>query len=462
MTTAMTTNTITTNTITLTLEEQHLFDFFLHVNQKYNLNVVFRVAGGWVRDKLLGKESDDIDIALDTMTGKELGVFLKKEDDAHRYIKEEEGKEEGDLGHTKKRLKLHVIEQNHEQSKHLEVVNIHIFGLDVDIVNLRTEEYADTRIPTVKFGTPLEDAMRRDLTINSLFYNINTGKVEDFTKKGLTDLRLRQIQTPIDPTQTFLDDPLRILRAIRFSITLGFKLTSEIVTCVQTHPEIKQALVTKVTPERRLTELRKMFRADGIRSLTILDHLGIFNVIFDVPLNPLALEEQSNNIQFYLAMIYGQERVKHSMTLKEILGKLNWLRVTNKEKTNVIYMIEFIRNVGDILNLNIDGKFTDHDRDFFIRMEIFKIRDPLLLDMIFSIWTLWDMDKSTFEFIKQFKWIIGMKPLINGHEIQKMDSSFRGKKIKEVIQKCLDLQAVHRGIQKAELVLKLKDEFGLV
>jgi tRNA nucleotidyltransferase (CCA-adding enzyme) len=132
----------------------------------------------------------------------------------------------------------------------LEVVNIHIFGLDVDIVNLRTEEYADTRIPTVKFGTPLEDAMRRDLTINTLFYNVNSGKVEDFTEKGLEDLRLMRIRTPIDPRQTFLDDPLRILRAIRFSITLGFTLSKEIVSCVQTHPKIKTALVSKVTPEQ--------------------------------------------------------------------------------------------------------------------------------------------------------------------------------------------------------------------
>ena len=53
--------------------------------------------------------------------------------------------------------------------------------MDLDFVNLRKEIYTDSRIPEIEFGTPLEDAERRDLTINSLFYNINEQKVEDFT-----------------------------------------------------------------------------------------------------------------------------------------------------------------------------------------------------------------------------------------------------------------------------------------
>jgi tRNA nucleotidyltransferase (CCA-adding enzyme) len=72
-------------------------------------------------------------------------------------------------------------------------------------------------VPDVKIGTPLEDALRRDLTINSLFYNINKKEVEDFTGKGIEDLKHGIIRTPLDPLQTFLDDPLRILRTIRFA-----------------------------------------------------------------------------------------------------------------------------------------------------------------------------------------------------------------------------------------------------
>ena len=58
-------------------------------------------------------------------------------------------------------------------------------GFELDFVNLRAEEYTDTRIPVMRIGTALEDAMRRDLTINALFYNLNRRTVEDFTGQGI-------------------------------------------------------------------------------------------------------------------------------------------------------------------------------------------------------------------------------------------------------------------------------------
>ena len=59
--------------------------------------------------------------------------------------------------------------------------------------------------------------MRRDLTINALFYNVNDGQVEDFTGRGLRDLQNRVVDTPLDPLVTLKDDPLRSLRAVRFA-----------------------------------------------------------------------------------------------------------------------------------------------------------------------------------------------------------------------------------------------------
>ena len=71
-------------------------------------------------------------------------------------------------------------------------------------------------------GTPTEDALRRDLCFNALFYNINEGKVEDFTGKGVEDLRNGVCRTPLEPVQTFLDDPLRVVRTIRFANRFNF------------------------------------------------------------------------------------------------------------------------------------------------------------------------------------------------------------------------------------------------
>jgi tRNA nucleotidyltransferase/poly(A) polymerase len=94
-----------------------------------------------------------------------------------------------------------------------------ILGHWVDFTNLRTETYeAGSRIPTVRFGTAEEDAQRRDFTINSLFYNLNSRRIEDLTGHGLCDLLERQlVRTPLPPRTTFLDDPLRLLRAVRFA-----------------------------------------------------------------------------------------------------------------------------------------------------------------------------------------------------------------------------------------------------
>ena len=76
-------------------------------------------------------------------------------------------------------------------------------------MNHRSEEYgSESRVPQIKIGTPEQDAYRRDLTLNSLFYNINTGKVEDLTGMGIKDLKHGIARTPMSSLKTFIDDPL--------------------------------------------------------------------------------------------------------------------------------------------------------------------------------------------------------------------------------------------------------------
>ena len=120
-------------------------------------------------------------------------------------------------------VKYGIVKRDTNMSKHLETAIIHIDGTSIDLVNLRSESYtAESRVPKIELGTPKEDALRRDLTINSLFYNIQTKYIEDFTELGLKDLEDGFIRTPLDPIQTFMDDPLRILRCVRFTMRFGF------------------------------------------------------------------------------------------------------------------------------------------------------------------------------------------------------------------------------------------------
>ena len=84
-----------------------------------------------------------------------------------------------------------------------------------------------------EFWSTFEDAIRRDLTINALYYNLNEKKVEDFTGKGIEDLKIGLCRTPLEAKRTFVDDPLRVLRAVRFAPRQTFTLAEDIGVAVE-------------------------------------------------------------------------------------------------------------------------------------------------------------------------------------------------------------------------------------
>ncbi|TFK30711.1 transfer RNA nucleotidyltransferase [Coprinopsis marcescibilis] len=187
------------------------------------------------------------------------------------------------------------IDKNPSQSKHLETATFKLFGLDLDFVNLRSEEYAgDSRIPTVSFGTPLEDAMRRDITINALFYNVHTKTVEDFTSKGLDDLKDGVIRTPLPPKETFADDPLRVLRCIRFASRFGFTLVQELKDAAR-DLEIQTALANKISKERVGVELDKMLKGQNpLSAIELFEELSLSNPVCSA-LPPTISEKMSGD-----------------------------------------------------------------------------------------------------------------------------------------------------------------------
>ena len=254
--------------------ERKIFSLLKSVIKDKTPNTTLRVAGGWIRDRLLGKESNDIDIAVDNMSGEDFANLVNE------YM-------------TEKGIKTHaisVVQSNPDQSKHLATAMVRLFGLPIDFVNLRTEEYTNTRIPQIKPGTPEEDAKRRDLTINSLFYNINSEKIEDFVG-GLEDLKNRIAKTPMDPLQTFLDDPLRILRTVRFAAKYDLKLDPSIIEAAH-NPDVQKAFKEKISKERIWTELAgkkegekwkpgALIGQNPTKAISLLKELGLLELIFD-------------------------------------------------------------------------------------------------------------------------------------------------------------------------------------
>lgn len=255
-------------TIQLTPDEKRLKGLLLDVAESINASCsqetpghgaaaphepfVLRWAGGWVRDKLLGIGTQDIDVAINRMTGEELGRLLA-DHCKNPAVVQKYAMTETDLG------SLHTIKANPEKSKHLATATCRIFGADVDFVNLRRETYIDdSRNPEIEFGTAAEDASRRDATVNALFYNLHTGEVEDFVG-GLPDLRAGLIRTPLEPLQTFTDDPLRVLRLVRFASRLGFSIDTD-TERVMSNDQVLRSLRIKISRERVGIEIVKMLR----------------------------------------------------------------------------------------------------------------------------------------------------------------------------------------------------------
>jgi tRNA nucleotidyltransferase (CCA-adding enzyme) len=244
--------------IELTAKESQLRNLLLDVaryideSKEIKDKIELRFAGGWVRDKLLRIPSHDIDTAINAMTG--YNFSLKMRD----YLSDEKNMAKHSL-EAKDIGSLHKILANPEKSKHLETATTRIYGYDLDFVNLRKETYSeDSRNPQMEFGTAEEDALRRDATINALFYNIHTDLVEDFAG-GLEDLKSRRMRTPLDPQTTFMDDPLRVLRTIRFASRLDFAIDDECETSMGNH-SVMEALKLKISRERVGVEIEKMLK----------------------------------------------------------------------------------------------------------------------------------------------------------------------------------------------------------
>ena len=158
------------------------------------------LVGGFVRDKVMGRVSatDDIDIVL-----------------------------EGDALALAQFLFERGVTQYHPVVyPRFGTAMIVVGSRDIELVTARIESYAsDSRKPDqVRPGTLADDARRRDFTINTLLENLHTGEITDPLGLAYTDLQAHIIRTPTDPALTFQDDPLRMLRAVRFAARFGFTI----------------------------------------------------------------------------------------------------------------------------------------------------------------------------------------------------------------------------------------------
>lgn len=150
-------------------------------------------------------------------------------------------------------------------------------GMVADFVMARKEVgYVEgTRRPILELGTLHDDLLRRDFTVNAIAESVDGEIIDPFG--GVADLKLGILRTPLPAEQTMMDDPLRILRALRFQITKGFSIHEDIWMAMG-QPEILEKLKTTVSAERIRDEVFKMMKQDTpmtIKVLSLVDNHSI-------------------------------------------------------------------------------------------------------------------------------------------------------------------------------------------
>lgn len=202
-------------------------------------------VGGYVRDKLLGIQSKDIDFVFvinNINITIEEGFYMMNNwlinEGFNIFLT------------TPKMLTIRAKFPN-------SIKYTDYSGMTADFVLARKEEYSnDSRYPIVKIGTLKDDLERRDFTVNAMAMDLDGNIIDLFN--GITDLKNKILRTPMDALLTINDDPLRLLRALRFSITKQMIFNEELFHAI-CDEKINEKLFTLVSRDRIREELHKMF-----------------------------------------------------------------------------------------------------------------------------------------------------------------------------------------------------------
>jgi poly(A) polymerase len=216
-------------------------------------NVEAYVIGGWVRDCILKRDHPDKDIDI-VVIGSGIEIARK----AARKIDP--------------KIKVTIF-------KNFGTAMFRNNEYEVEFVGARKESYdRGSRKPVVEDGTLEDDQNRRDFTINALAISINKETFGKFIDPfdGINDLRNKIIRTPLDPDQTFSDDPLRMMRAIRFATQLNFTIEERTFNSIKENTE----RIRIVSQERIVTELNKIIMCEHpSKGFILLEKAGLLRII---------------------------------------------------------------------------------------------------------------------------------------------------------------------------------------
>jgi len=235
------------------------------------------VAGGAVRDELLGNIPKDIDIVVEYPQG---GIVLAQ------YIAETLDLRPPVIFPTFGTAQLLLKEVVYKGNLYK------VEGVQLEFVQTRKEQYhEESRKPETSFGTLKEDTERRDFTVNSLLKKltsgpslnaedahakVKSGDILDLTGKGIRDMKDGIIRTPLDPDIIFKEDALRMMRAVRFSIKYGWKMTPEVVEGIKNNIY----RLNTISNERIKDELDKIIGYKKLHlAIPVMKDLGLLGAV---------------------------------------------------------------------------------------------------------------------------------------------------------------------------------------
>jgi poly(A) polymerase len=238
--------------IQFTQEEESIFNIV--AKQAALLNTPAFAVGGFVRDKILNRPTKDIDIVC-IGDGLALATAFANQFSPRPPV---------------------------SLFKTFGTAQVKLDRIEIEFVGARKESYArESRKPSVSPGTIEDDQNRRDFTVNALAISLienDFGKVID-PFGGLEDLTNKILRTPLAPEKTFDDDPLRMMRAIRFATQLNFEITAETFTAIQKMAD----RISIVSQERITDELQKIMQtAVPSKGWYLLKEAGLLKHIFPV------------------------------------------------------------------------------------------------------------------------------------------------------------------------------------
>lgn len=242
--------------------EQIVLNFIQNLIKNTNWENKIFLAGGAVRDEIMGKPAKDLDFVVngDLNSGIEFSKWLA-----------------GKMGNYKVESNPVIYPRFGTSKLSLTNNKFNLPNIELEFVAPRKEKYFDgSRKPDVTGGELIDDVMRRDLTINSLIKNISNNQVLDLSGHGIDDIKNGIIRTTSNPDIIFGEDPLRMMRCIRFFVKYGFTLDKTIIPAIKKNAH----LINSISSERISDELNKILvsknPSEGIRMLKesgLLSHI---------------------------------------------------------------------------------------------------------------------------------------------------------------------------------------------